>query len=181
MDAIIIIIAAAINGSHIWSVKNHFMVSDMSKGTITLIALNLMSNLALLFITLAFEQPLGAQLFGLMIMLASVVLFWMTIRETRKAQLLAAFDEGLPHGLVTTGPYAYVRHPFYTSYIMLWLGWAISCWHIAAIVPSVFMVVTFWFAARDEEAKFARTKFATAYADYKRATGRFFPQLWPAR
>lgn len=181
MDIIIIIIAAAINGSHIWSVKNHFMVSDMSKGTITLIALNIISNLALLFITLAFEQPLSAQLLGLAIMLASAGLFWLTIRETRKAKLLAAFDEGLPHGLVTTGPYAYVRHPFYTSYIMLWLGWAMSCAHIAAIVPAIFMIVTFWSAARDEETKFARTEFAAAYAHYKRQTGRFFPRLWPAK
>lgn len=180
MDIVIIIIAAAINGSHIWSVKNHFMVSDMSKGTITLIALNVMSNLALILMTLFFDQPLGAQLFGLSIMLVSVGLFWLTIRETRKAKLLAAFDEGLPHDLVTTGPYAHVRHPFYTSYIMLWLGWAISCWHVFAIVPAIFMVVTFWSAARDEEAKFARTTFAAAYAEYKRNTGRFFPRLWPA-
>lgn len=180
MDIIIIIIAAAINGSHIWSVKNHFMVSGMSKQTITLIVLNMISNLALLLITLIVDQPLQAQLLGLGIMLASVGLFWLTIRETRKAKLLAAFDEGLPHGLVITGPYAYVRHPFYTSYIMLWIGWSLSCWHIFAIVPAIFMVVTFWAAARDEEAKFARTEFATAYADYKRHTGRFFPRLWPA-
>ncbi|MEO0546050.1 MAG: isoprenylcysteine carboxylmethyltransferase family protein [Pseudomonadota bacterium] len=130
------------------------------------------------YLTVSNEQSWLAQAVGFGFLIVSFVLFWITIRETSNARLLAAFDEKLPHGLLKTGPYAYVRHPFYTSYLIQWVGWAIAAWSIWAIVPVVFMFVTYWNAARDEEAKFAKTDMAEEYRAFTETTGRFFPKLF---
>ena len=160
-----------------WSVKYHFNVEKMPAGAKLISSLVILFGILLVYLAFTFEQPTSAQAVGSILLSASLVLFWRTIAESRKAKLLAAFDENLPHGLLTTGPYRYVRHPFYTSYILHWTGWAIATWNLWAIVPVVTMVTTYWVAARDEEAKFSRTDLSQAYQDYRAKTGRFFPKL----
>jgi protein-S-isoprenylcysteine O-methyltransferase Ste14 len=110
-------------------------------------------------------------------LVASFVLFWAAIRESSRARLLAAFDEKLPSSLLTTGPYAYVRHPFYTSYLLLWTGWSVATWSLWAVPPLAIIIMVYWSAARDEERKFAATPMAEDYAEYATRTGRFFPKL----
>lgn len=123
-------------------------------------------------------QPLGAVLVGLALLAGSFALFWAAIKASSAAGLLGAFDVAGPSSLLQSGPYGYVRHPFYTSYIMLWWGWSIATWSIWAVVPAVATFVTYLAAARDEEQKFSRTDMADAYRAYMERTGRFFPRLF---
>jgi len=178
MDFLIVALVIIINASHVWSLKKHFAIDEIPKGAKVLIAINISCSVALLILTFFVQQPFKAQVTGITILIASLVIFWITIAETRKANLLAAFDENLPHRLVTTGPYQYVRHPFYTSYILLWFGWAVSTWHLIAIFPAAIMFIVFWSAARDEEAKFEKTEMAESYKAFKKRTGRFFPKFF---
>ena len=135
--------------------------------------------ITLLFIYLTFHgvQSLAAQLTGLVMVVASFGFFWAAIRESSRAKLLAAFDEKLPSSLLTTGPYSLVRHPFYTSYLLLWAGWAIATWSIWALPPLAAIIIIYWTAASDEERKFAATPMAEEYAAYAARTGRFFPKF----
>lgn len=98
-----------------------------------------------------------------------------TIVATRSAQLTLAFSRDLPNALIDRGPYRYVRHPFYTSYTLYWLAGSLATltWWVAApsIMASIFYVV----AARSEERKFAASRLAGAYADYRSRTGMFLP------
>src|SRR5690242_14840909 len=71
-----------------------------------------------------------AMLFGLALQLASTWLFWSAIAAPPAARLLLAFDPGPPEGLVRHGPYRIVRHPFYTSYVLFWLGWSLAAWSV---------------------------------------------------
>ncbi len=123
------------------------------------------------------DQPLLVQLLGIVLMVASYLLFWAAIRASKAATLLLAFDPGHPQSFVSTGPYRYVRHPFYVSYAIFWGGWAIASWSIWAIVPFVFMLAVYVSAARDEERKFALTGMAADYQAYRARTGFFFPKL----
>lgn len=177
MDFFVLALVIAINASHAWSLKKHFVIGEMPKGAKLLIAINMSCAVILMVLTFLVAQPQPAQIAGCLLLIASLVLFWVTINETRKAKLLAAFDENLPHGLVTTGPYKYVRHPFYTSYLLLWFGWAIAAWHPISIFPAIIMFIVFQSAARDEEAKFEKTEMAEAYKGFKQRTGRFFPKI----
>lgn len=79
------------------------------------------------------------------------------------------------HVVVNTGPYAYVRHPVFTSFFMLMIG----LFFINPAVPTILMVIyTFWDfsrAARAEEELLSRD--VPGYADYMSQTPPFFPKL----
>ncbi|HEY0603576.1 MAG TPA: methyltransferase [Herpetosiphonaceae bacterium] len=78
------------------------------------------------------------------------------------------------HQLITTGPYATVRHPIFSSYFLLTLG-------LALVNPSVLMLVVLGYtlgeftrnAHRDEQLLLAHFP---AYHMYMQQTGRFWPR-----
>jgi protein-S-isoprenylcysteine O-methyltransferase Ste14 len=179
LDILTSLLATIIIGTHIWAMRNHFnMQEDVPPGTRLISALVILSAVFLAWLTWVNTQPVTAQLVGFAALVASYGLYWMTIRESQSAKLLSAFDERMPHGLLKTGPYKYVRHPFYTSYLLLWGGWAIATWNIWSLVPVSGMIATYWAATNDEEGKFATTPMAEEYAEYASKTGRFFPKLF---
>lgn len=157
--------------------RGHFSSDDVPPGAKALSATVLGCALALFYLVWAIAQPLWAQLVGIALQLLSFVLFWAAIRASRAARLRLAFDPGNPRTFVNQGPYRYVRHPFYTSYVILWGGWAIAAWSPWAIIPFLVMTGIYVFAARDEERKFGLTDMAGDYAAYRRRTGMFFPRL----
>jgi protein-S-isoprenylcysteine O-methyltransferase Ste14 len=82
------------------------------------------------------------------------------------------------HTLVTTGPYRWVRHPFYVvlfgSFIALTL--VSANWFIGIMTLFLFLVLIK--RTDREEAKLIE-RFGGAYRDYMRRTGRFLPR-WNA-
>ena len=177
-DSLVCVIGWIIIGCHTWSLKYHFDMPVTPPGVRVISTLVILSAIVLTFLVFHYEQPVIPQIIGTVMLIASFMMFWRTIRESTNAKLLAAFDEKLPHGLLTTGPYAYVRHPFYTSYLIQWVGWAIASWSVWGIVPVVFMTTTYYIAATGEEKKFAKTEMAADYADYVARTGKFLPKLF---
>ncbi len=79
--------------------------------------------------------------------------------------------------LVTTGVYRWIRHPMYSS--LLLLAWAIFLKDpsilgaAAAVAASGSLLVT----ARADERE-ATAKFGDAYVEYMRTTKRFVPLVW---
>lgn len=177
LDTIVVLLGVGICLAHAWSLRFHFDMPTMPPGVRVITTLVISSELLLVFLCYWFVQPVAAQLVGILFMMASAILFWLTIRETRAVRLRAAFDEYMPHCVMRSGPYAYVRHPFYLSYLLLWLGWGIASWNIWGAVPLITMATTYWFAAREEESKFAETEHADEYAAYAKSTGRFLPKF----
>ena len=80
-------------------------------------------------------------------------------------------------GLVTTGPYRFVRHPIYLGLALLAMGQALAfgSWPALMIVLSG-IVPTFAWRARAEEELLGRT-FGERYADYRRRTKMIVPCL----
>jgi len=80
------------------------------------------------------------------------------------------------HELVTTGPYAYVRHPIYTGLILMALGAALTgrIWGIGIfIVASLFLV-----SRIGPEEQIMLDLFPAAYPLYQRRTKRLIPWVW---
>lgn len=109
--------------------------------------------------------------------LAALLLFEWARRTVRGQFFSYIFSSDTPAFLCTSGPFAYVRNPFYTSYLMTMVS-------IVAIRPGIFrglvvlgMVGYFWAAAVFEERKFARSAMAKDYEVYKQRTGRFIPKF----
>ncbi|MBL8704257.1 MAG: isoprenylcysteine carboxylmethyltransferase family protein [Rhodospirillales bacterium] len=108
----------------------------------------------------------------------SLVLFWWCVRINRAQPLSLAFSTDRPDHLVTRGPYAWVRHPFYLSYLLCWLAGvaATGQWLLLATVLAMGWI--YRRAALAEEAKFAASPLAEAYRQYMTRAGRFVPTPW---
>lgn len=80
------------------------------------------------------------------------------------------------HTLVTTGPYRYVRHPFYLSFLIAVIGGGIvtANWYLflTSLLPFAFLVAR----TRIEEEKLVE-RFGDEYREYMSRTGRFWPRL----
>jgi protein-S-isoprenylcysteine O-methyltransferase Ste14 len=114
---------------------------------------------------------------GITGLIASLVLFeW--ARQTVRGRLFSyIFSSDTPAFICAEGPFAYIRNPFYASYLLAMLSTAVmwpSAFRFGLVLA---MIVYFTGAAMYEERKFARSAVATAYAAYKQRTGRFIPKL----
>ncbi|MEX2121447.1 MAG: isoprenylcysteine carboxylmethyltransferase family protein [Pirellulales bacterium] len=80
------------------------------------------------------------------------------------------------HSLVTSGPYRFVRHPFYLAFALGIIGGSLVAanWFLllAGIIPFGFLVVR----TRIEEEKLIE-RFGHEYRDYMQRVGRFLPRL----
>lgn len=177
LDLLATAVAIAVLAQYSWSMRGHFASSSMPPGAIVIAVVALICTAILLMLQWALDQPAGAVLIGVALELASLVLFWAAIRASRKARLRLAFDTENPDSLVTDGPYRYLRHPFYTSYVIFWSGWAIAVWSPWALAPLLAIVGVYIAAARGEEAKFEKTALAGDYQAYKQRTGFFWPRF----
>lgn len=76
------------------------------------------------------------------------------------------------HGVKTTGPYAFVRHPIYGALILFALGWTIVFATVAGLVATVALALLLDLKSRREEA-WLRER-VDGYEDYYRRTPRRF-------
>ncbi len=81
------------------------------------------------------------------------------------------------HQLVTTGIYRFIRHPLYTTGLLLFVGLGL----LAAVWPvllfSAVVAVTLYVRTFTEENKLIE-EFGDAYRRYMKSTGKFFPKLY---
>ena len=78
-------------------------------------------------------------------------------------------------GLVQHGVYALVRHPLYTSVMLLSLGWALL-WHSVASLGAALVLIPFFHAKARREERWLRREFP-AYHDYESRVARFIPRI----
>ena len=83
--------------------------------------------------------------------------------------------------LVTWGPYGRIRHPLYTSFILMLSAAAAAVPHPATFALLLLGALQLHRTARREERRLLRSDLGPAYADYMRHTGRFVPRLAPSR
>ena len=182
LDILVSAVSLAVVGCYTWSLRGHFASPKMPPGALLISAVVVLTSLFFLFLVWTQDQASQAQVIGIAIEVAGAALFWAAISASRKARLRAAFDEVHPHGIVTGGPYRYLRHPFYASYLIFWSGWAIAAWSAWTLLPVATFAIIYAVAARAEEKKFSATPLAREYEAYKSRTGFFWPRLkWSGR
>jgi protein-S-isoprenylcysteine O-methyltransferase Ste14 len=79
--------------------------------------------------------------------------------------------------LVTAGPYRFVRHPMYTTFALLWLGFALlaQSWVVALAAAVGYGVVVALRTPAEE--RMLSERFGDEYRAYMRRTGRYLPRL----
>src|SRR5215472_10305516 len=81
------------------------------------------------------------------------------------------------HELITTGPYALVRHPIYTGILTGFLGTAIALSQVRGFIAFVLVFLVFWAKLRMEE-EWMRCQFGETYATYVHQTAALVPYLF---
>jgi len=116
---------------------------------------------------------------ALVLYVVALGLFWWAVPQAARVRLNIAFTKATPVALLVEGPYAYVRHPFYASYLLYWVAGAfISGW----LWTSVLVMGWFYFTAmRQEEESFGLSPLAARYEAYRRKTGALLPVLHVSR
>jgi protein-S-isoprenylcysteine O-methyltransferase Ste14 len=109
-------------------------------------------------------------------LLASLVLFEWARRAVRGRLFSYIFSSDAPEFICRDGPFAYIRNPFYASYLLAMMSTAVMMPSAFRFLVVLAMVAYFTAAAVYEERKFARSPVAAEYAHYKAMTGRFVPR-----
>ncbi len=86
-------------------------------------------------------------------------------------------EEDAPRSLVTWGPYARVRHPFYASFLTALLGALVFRPNAGTLASFLYALALLEWTARREERRLCASEFGAQYAAYMKRTGRFLPRL----
>lgn len=103
-------------------------------------------------------------------------LFVWACAATRRIRPEMAFSPSKPTVLFRTGPYRYVRHPFYSSYIIFWLSCTIATNSITVTVVTILLIIIYTAAALQEQSVFLNSAFRLEYEAYRRTAGLFWPR-----
>jgi protein-S-isoprenylcysteine O-methyltransferase Ste14 len=79
--------------------------------------------------------------------------------------------------LVTTGIYAYIRHPQYTGFLLITLGMMFDWLTLPLLIMWPLLLYIYYRLARREE-RDMELEFGDAYRRYKARTGMFLPRLF---
>ncbi len=81
------------------------------------------------------------------------------------------------HELITTGPYALVRHPIYTGILVGFFGTAIALSQVRGVIVVVLVFLVLWAKLRMEE-EWMRSQFGETYAAYAHQTAALVPYIF---
>lgn len=114
---------------------------------------------------------------GIGLYVLATLLFLSALESARRVPLPRTFvDDCMPRTLITTGPFAVVRHPFYVAYSLAWLAAPVATHGPFIGVLALIAIALYVIAARREE-KLLESRFGEAYRTYKRGTGMMMPSL----
>jgi protein-S-isoprenylcysteine O-methyltransferase Ste14 len=105
-----------------------------------------------------------------LVILAGFILLVASWRVLYRAQTAGA--------LATTGPYAYVRHPQYSAFIVIMLGFLLQWPTLVTVVMFPILVVIYVRLAHREEGEVAK-EIGDAWRVYAARTPRWFPRWFP--
>jgi protein-S-isoprenylcysteine O-methyltransferase Ste14 len=124
--------------------------------------------------------PAPVRWVGVVVNAGGAAVVWAAVRHLGKQWALQArVLEG--HELVTSGPYAYVRHPIYSAMFLMLIGTGlvVSTWEHLAVALPLFLAGT---ALRTRlEERLLRDVFGERFEAYRRTAGWLLPRPAPPR
>src|SRR5437016_3988791 len=134
----LVVLLVACVSSFGWAMRGFFLQPSGPTAGMRLTRLSgiaaLLANLVAIALAKALTVPRVST--GAVLYLISLSLFWWAIRTNRRKPLSAIFSADVPQHIVAEGPYRYIRHPLYCSYVLTWLAGmlATGAWWLAAPV-----------------------------------------------
>lgn len=155
--------------------KKHF-VSDGVPAGMRVMAIAAIVSICIFYFDLP-HAPLAGLIFCWPFHALSAAVFLLTVAYTREQRLTLAFSSDDPRFVIETGPYRYLRHPFYFAYILFWAGCVMAVRSPEMALAAVMMTTIYVVAARREERKFDKSPYASEYTRYSKQAGFLWPKL----
>lgn len=114
---------------------------------------------------------------GCFLALAAVTLYELTRRTVIDRNFYIALSGEVPGAVCDAGPYRFVRHPFYLSYMLAFLGVAVAFPSLIVSGVCVLNIGLFAYMAFDDERVLGRSPLAADYGSFKRRVGMFVPRI----
>ncbi|WP_174280139.1 methyltransferase family protein, partial [Sphingomonas bacterium] len=111
------------------------------------------------------------------LMAGTVALFVWATRAMGRNWSIAARTRA-DHSLVTTGPFARIRHPIYSALFLLMLALAIATGHVRLLPVAVPLFAIGTFLRIGEEERMLRELFGASYVAWAARVPRFVPGLF---
>jgi protein-S-isoprenylcysteine O-methyltransferase Ste14 len=121
--------------------------------------------------------PLWARVSAMLVHIPCFILLVWIMRENTYLSQVVKIDKDREHKVISTGPYAYVRHPMYTVAIILLFAVPIALGSRFALILSLFLTVLLMIRTYFED----RTLHAEldGYPEYaKKTIYRLIPGIW---
>jgi protein-S-isoprenylcysteine O-methyltransferase Ste14 len=178
MDKLVLIIGLLVYlTKSVVIVRGHFASATMPREIRFGIGASYVALAAFIYLMLRDKHATGALVAALATFAASLGLFLWAAKTTRSRQFKFAFDTSSPGPVVRTGPYRTIRHPFYASYILFWLGCVVATLHPLMLVFLILFSAMNVTAARREERSFETSPFAEEYLNFRKTAGMLWPKL----
>jgi protein-S-isoprenylcysteine O-methyltransferase Ste14 len=121
--------------------------------------------------------PLTLWLRWLGVAIASVAMFlWIWTFHHLGKNLTDTVVTRKNHTLITSGPYRWVRHPFYIAFLLLTLANTLTTANWFIFITGCLTFLLIFLRTRKEEANLI-LRFGDEYRTYMHRTGRFFPKI----
>jgi protein-S-isoprenylcysteine O-methyltransferase Ste14 len=114
---------------------------------------------------------------SLAVLLCSLTLYEWARHTISGRSFYVAWSGNTPDALCDQGPYVYIRHPIYASYILAFLAVLVAMPTLITLAVLVCNAGLFVHAALSDKRGLTSGAFAAEYAQYKKRTGMFLPRI----
>jgi len=111
---------------------------------------------------------------GITLLLLSAALFFWSFFAFKQPPAVAFAGEIIT-ALNTSGPYSFVRHPFYTSYLLAWFAGSLASGCYPLFASFFIMLFIYYRSAKEEEQQWLNSQEGNIYKEYRNKTGMFLP------
>jgi protein-S-isoprenylcysteine O-methyltransferase Ste14 len=133
--------------------------------------------LCVLFMGLFHGLLLPLALCGCILALCSVLLYEWSRRTVVDRHFYVGLAGEVPPAVCDAGPYRYVRHPFYLSYIVAFVGVAVAFPSLIVSGVCALNIGLFVYMALDDERVLLGSARAVDYRTYRGRVGMFVPRF----
>jgi protein-S-isoprenylcysteine O-methyltransferase Ste14 len=115
---------------------------------------------------------------GIVMYVAATMLFLSAVESARRVPLARTLvDDPQSKALITAGPFALIRHPFYVAYSLAWLAAPVAT-HGPVIAALALGAIAIYVTAARREERQLDERFGEAFRHYKLGTGYILPPVF---
>lgn len=161
-----------------WVSVTFFVVEDrgavLGKRAISIVA-GLGSVFAMWRLLASAQMGVGWLWLSLVLYAYATAMFFWAVQANLPRPLDFAFSGREPQHFNQSGPYRWVRHPFYSAYCSAWVASALATQELGVATLAATLIAIYVAAARREERIFCRSEFAADYKQYLSRVGMLVP------